>query len=175
MGKDYNLFISDYFFRGKHRDYAEALSNLVIDKKSNSKIFDSSIDLFMAAVLIGCRFNARSKPMKGETRKIMTSQFQLRYFDLMFIYSLVMLTNDFIEKDEDRIDNAFRNMNEAENWDLFQEYMLGGLEILYNTFFPEKDSFEKSNYDDYFDRLQTLLTDFKDTDKREEVMINPFE
>lgn len=174
MEKEYNLFSKDYLLRGIHREYSLALSDYIIDKKSGSKIFDSTIDLIMASVLVGCIQNKRSKPQKGESRRIMTEQFQSHYYDLMFIFHTVMLTNNYVENAEQRINNSFRNKNEKENWELFEEYMLGGLETLYNIFFPENDSMAKSNYDDYFDRLQTMLSDFNENDIKEENILNPF-
>ena len=168
MEKVDNMFLKDYLFKGKQREQSVALSDFIIDANSNSQIFDSTVELFMAAALVGCYYDKRVKPDKGETRKIFSEQLSSRYNDLMFIYKLVMLSNKSVEKSTDRINKAFRELDDKENWDLFEEYVLGGLEVLYNNFFPDSDSQAKSNYDDYFDRLYAILTEFKENDLKED-------
>ena len=172
MNSDNNMFLKDYLFKGRQREQSVALSDFEIEPKSNLKIFNSTVELFMIAALAGCYYSKRMKPDKGETRRIMSSQFTSRYKDLMFIYNLVMLTNDSVKEGTERINNAFRNVEKVENWNLFEEYIIGGLQIIYENFFPEDDSIVKSSYDDYFDRLYAMLTEFKENDIKEEELID---
>ena len=172
MAKEVNLFFKDYLFKGIQRDQSVALSDFEIESNSNLKIFNSTVELFMVAALVGCYHGKRVKADKGETRRIMSEQLMSRYNDLMFIYKLVMLANDAVDENTEKVNNAFRYTDKKENWDLFEEYVLGGLQILYDNFFPEKDSQAKSSYDDYFDRLYELLTEFKENDIKEEELID---
>ena len=167
-----NMFLKDYLFKGIQQQQAKMLSDFFIDDSSKSKIFNSTAELFMAAALVGCYNNKKVKPDKGETRRIMNEQLTSRYDDLMYIYRLVMLTNESVEKSTDRINNAFRNLDDDKNWDLFEEYVLGGLQVLYENFFPNNDSAEKNNYDDYFDNLYAMLKVFKENDLKEEAVID---
>ncbi len=171
MAKDVNLFFKDFLFKGIQREQSVALSDFEIESNSNLKIFNSTVELFMAAALVGCYHGKRVKADNGETRRIMSEQLMSRYSDLMFIYKLVMLANDAVDENTEKVNNAFRYTDKKENWDLFEEYVLGGLQILYDNFFPEKDSQAKSSYDDYFDRLYELLTEFKENAIKDEALI----
>lgn len=178
MSKESNMFLKDYLFKGIQREQSVALSDYEIEPDSSVKIFSSTVELFMISALVGCYHDKRIKPDKGETRRIMSSQFtspNSRYNDLMFIYKLVMLTNKSVSENTEKVNNAFRYTDKKENWDLFEEYVLGGLQVLYECFFPEKDSMAKSSYDDYFDRLYEMLTEFKENDIKEEVVVDILE
>lgn len=164
MDKNYNLFLDEYSFKGYQADYANSLSNYEIDSASKTKIYRTTIELFMAATLIGCYNNKRIKKTNGEqTRKIFQSAFKNHDNDLKFIYQLVMLSNAEKSQSDERIDAAFRNLNEEKNWNLLEEYMLGGIEILYMHFFSKNDNrISKDDFDDYFDKLFALINEFKE-------------
>lgn len=165
MNKNYNLFMDEYAYRGYQADYAKKLSENEIDTESKTKIYRTTVELFMAAVLIGCYNNKKIEKAKGEqTRKIFQQAFQNHDRDLRFIYRLVMLSNVEIADSEERISAAFKNLNEEKYWNLFEQYMLGGLEILHSHFFGgTENKTSKEDFDDYFEKLFALLIEFKET------------
>ena len=177
MDINYDIFLEEYAFRGYQADYANSLSKNEIDVESKTKIYRTTIELFMAAAVIGCYNNKRIKKAKGDqTRKIFQDAFRNHDRELRFIYQLVMLSNSNMVNSDDRINAAFRNLNDEKNWNLFEEYMLGGLEILYNHFFPKSENkISKDDFDDYFDRLFALIIEFKEIEETEDKSDDFFE
>lgn len=161
MAKEKNtqLFMDDYLFTGSHEEKVRKLVS-EIDNSSGAKIFSSAIELYMAAAVVGCYYNKRSVKEKGDkTFRIMQSQFSNHYYNLMFIYRLVMLNEENIGLDSiDKINNAFRYHENPENVQKFEEYMLGGIDILYDKLFISTNS----SYDDFLSSVNALIGEFKE-------------
>lgn len=173
--KNKGLFMDDYLFTGSHEEKARKLTS-EIDNASSSKIFSSAVELYMAAAVIGCHYKKRSPKEKGDkTFRIMQNQFTNHYSKLLFIYKLVMLNNSDLKLQPiDKINNAFRYRENEENVKVFEEYMLGGIDILYDKLFVSTNT----SYDDFLASLNSLLNDFtsnssdnEDIDFSEEVDI----
>lgn len=152
------LFMDDYLFVGSHEEKARKLTS-EIDNASGAKIFSSAVELYMAAAVIGCHFDRRSPREKGDkTYRIMQNQFSNHYYSLLYIYKLVMLSENNISLEPiDKINNAFRYYDEPENMKKFEEYMLGGIDILYDKLFISTNS----SYDDFLNSLNSLISEFK--------------
>lgn len=167
--KQKKLFMDDYLFVGSHEEKARKLTS-EIDNSSGAKIFTSAVELYMTAAIIGCYYGRRSKREKGEkTYRIMQSQFSNHYYQLVYIYKLVMLNEkDLLLESIDKINNAFRYYDDPNNMNKFEEYVLGGVEILYDKLFVSTNS----SYDDFLTSLNSLIGEFKDTVKKEEDDIN---
>lgn len=148
------LFLDDYIFKGEHEVKSRTLTSL-IDKESGTKVFNSAVELFITSAIVGCYYNKKSKPQKGDkTFKIMSSQFQNHYDVLLFIYKLTMLIGDEDNiGDIDRINRAFRYTDNQDNLSLFEEYMLGGLDEIYDRFMVSTNK----RYDDYLISLRSFL------------------
>ena len=177
MDNNYNIFLEEYVFRGYQADYANFMSKDEIDSDSKTKIYRTTIELFMAATVMGCYNNKRIKKAKGDqTRKIFQEAFKNHDSDLRFIYQLVMLSNSSILQSEERINAAFRNLNEENYWNMLEEYMLGGLEILYMHFSnQDTNKASKDDFDDYFDRLFALVAEYKEIDEKKDIDDEVFE
>lgn len=161
------MFDKDVLIKGKHATYLKALAKNQGDKLApegsvNFKIFDRYIDAYMLAPIIGM-LNGRksgqddSKDSAGMLAEIIIkNQPKLKY-----IYRLVVLLDDDGElSKEDRINRAFREDNNensvSEGMKLFNSYMLGGLEVLYETFV-----LACTTDDDYINKIYEFVTDFK--------------
>lgn len=167
------LFLEDYLFRGKHVKMVRDLTN-EIDKDSSSKLFTSAIELYKASAILGCLKNKTALPENtGENFRIFTEQFVNHGSELRFIYKLVLLVNEENSgEDIDRINVAFRDNENEKNIELFESYMLGGLEEIYKYFFEE---IKRVRYEDFFSGMKMFLSDNNYTDiSDDEIEDDPF-
>ena len=163
--KQKKLFMDDYLFVGSHEEKARKLTS-EIDNASGAKIFSSAVELYMTAAIIGSYYDHRSPREKGDkTYRIMQNQFSNHYYQLIYIYKLVMLSEkDLSLEPIDKINNAFRYYDNPENMKKFEEYMLGGIEILYDKLFVSTNS----SYDDFLNSVNKLMSEFKNVTKKDE-------
>lgn len=157
-----SIFLEDFNFRGPHEEKARALIN-TIDEKTGTKVFSIAIELYMVAACIGCRLERRSKPDKsGQGLRIFATQFTSRYKDLMFLFKLVLLSSNYNNLEPiDRVNRAFRNYSDDEYAELFEEYVLGGVDELYDYFFNKKNLL----YDDYLNTMIEVINMIRDLDE----------
>lgn len=155
------LFLDDYLFRGEYEEMARALIG-IIDPKSGTKIFNSAVELYIAAAVVGITLDKKANPSKGDkTLRIMATQFISRDNELDFLYRLVMLNADRKHVTAvDRINNAFKITNAdkeyADNVETFEKYMLGGLKEIYSSFIHKTNK----RFDDYLDCLNNFIEKF---------------
>lgn len=160
-----SLFMTDYVFKGSHCDKVLALTSK-IDADSNSYIFSSSVELFIFAALVGCYFNRRCKPERssGKETKIMVSQFIEHKNDINLAFRFVLLTGNRENSDSvERLNKTFRNPETDENYSLFEEYMLGGIDEIYEHLILSSNT----HYEDYLTSLNKFLNEIRGTDKEE--------
>lgn len=169
MAKEKNkgLFMEDYLFTGSHEEKARKLTS-EIDNSSASKIFSSAVELYIAAAVVGSFYKKRSKREKGDkTLRIMQNQFTNHSQKLKFVYKLVMLNEDDITLESiDKINNAFRYHEDEKNIKKFEEYMLGGIDILYDKIFISTNS----SYDDFLSSVNDLIAQFKDVQDEDDLV-----
>lgn len=81
-----------------------------IDPHSGATIFNSAVELYLTAAIVGAHYQLTANPDNtGDSKRIMASQFSNHYNDLKFVYQLVMLNADRDELSAvDRVNNAFR-------------------------------------------------------------------
>ena len=154
------MFVGEYAFTGKHADMVRSLTSK-IDNASNTKIFESAIELYIAAAIIGVHYNVQAERQKSDnTFKIFADQFKNHYSECLYVFKLVMLNaNNRAEAEIDRINNAFKFSEEDEeyaaNYKEFERYVLGGIEKLYKSFFESNNK----RYEDYLESLERLLSE----------------
>lgn len=159
------MFLDDYLFRGQYEEMARSLTS-VIDPASGSKIFNSGIELYMTAAVVGAVFDLKAEPATGDkTFRILANQFTNHGNELNFIFKLVMLNaNKTSSENIDRINNAFKyNPDDSEyqvNAKVFEKYMLGGLKELYDTFILSSNK----RYEDYLTSLNKFIEKFRKND-----------
>ena len=160
-----SLFMSDYVFKGSHCDKVLALTSK-IDADSNTCIFSSSVELFIFAALVGCYFNRRCKPERssGKETKIMVSQFIEHKNDINLAFRFVLLTGNRENADPvERLNRTFRNPETDDNYALFEEYMLGGVDEIYEHLILSSNT----HYEDYLTSLNKFLNEIRKNDEEE--------
>ena len=144
------MFDGNQYFTGVQANYLKDLCELranVPDREehNNFKIFNSYVDAYTVCPMIGYQYRRRI-PMgaasDGEVG-ILYEQIAKKKAELRFIYQILMLIDEDSEPDEEkRIFRAFKlseNSEEdkeqiAENMRIFNEYFLGGVDVLHEQF-----------------------------------------
>lgn len=138
------MFDKDYSIRGKHATYWKELCKTQADNENTHfKIFNYYIDAYMMAPLIGLLYGRKGHINPADENKdtagMLTEVLRKNQIKLKYIYRLIMLldSKDTMSQEE-RINRAFRydsnNQITQENMKVYNEYFLGGLEYLYESF-----------------------------------------
>lgn len=155
---DKNMFLKNYYFYGKHADMVKALTDKV-EEESGAKIFSSSVELFIYSAMVGLFYNHRSKPDsdKNKHTNILAEQFNGKNREIKIVFKFVTLLGNQDKFDEiTRLNKTFRNPETDENYKAFEEYVLGGLEEIYDKLMIKSNT----NYQDYLTSLNKLLNEF---------------
>lgn len=151
------MFDKEYSFTGKHADMVNNLTKS-FDNKKNS-FFKTNYEVYILAPIIGFLYNRKSDPDKtteSKPTKIFLKQLINNADDLWFNYALIMLLDTKNEPDlEKRIEKAFRRLENESDEELFESYVRGGVEVLY-----EKLMDGVTNPEDYPNRLYDFLEEF---------------
>ena len=166
-----NMFLEEYSFKGSQAQKVIDLTELSIDSSSETKIFNSVIELFIFSAIVGCFYNRKAKPDKDKTKtkKIFAGQFNTHIAELKLVFKFVMLTAKHEAVDEIvRLNKTFRNPETDENYSEFEEYMLGGLEEIHERLILDSNKI----YSDYLTSLNKLLSDLKNRKDEDEIIPN---
>ena len=148
------MFDKQMFFSGKHADY---LRHLAPSKKpgenkiQRTTIFSSNIEVIKAAPIVGFLFERKGQVDHDNSitaNTIFLDQIIKIKKNLMQNYRLIMLLHD---KDkisvEERINRAFKYDRQPDKRiygdKVFEQYMLGRIEILYEELIEGKDSLDE--------------------------------
>lgn len=160
------MFLEDYLFKGKQCEKAKALTTLKIDADSNCQIFSSAVELFIFASLVGAIKKRKSEPEKDNTNtlRIMASQFINHSYNLKLAFKFVILSSEIdIEDPVERLNRTFRNPETDENYTLFEKYMLGGIDELYDNLILDSNV----RFEDYLTSINEFLQNLKNSDSEE--------
>lgn len=131
------LFSKNIIITGIHATYMKALVNK-FDTKYKQGFFKRNLDVYIVAPIIGKLYNRKAEPDTSvqDDTKIMAEQLNPEMNDLLFNYRLIVFLEDRKDVDiEERSNRAFRydkNMDKRAYGDaVFNSYVLGGIEILY--------------------------------------------
>lgn len=154
------LFDSEFEFVGKHATYCRSL-------KEEIGLFTTFREAYMISAIVG--FLNGSKGIKDYTEKvqpasILPSELSKQRSNLINIYRYIMLLEDTPGFSiDDYKTRTFKDDSDEEspekvkqNMDLFNSYVLGGIEILYDKFK------ECSTKKDVVNTLNELLEQFVD-------------
>lgn len=167
------MLIKTYNFTGKHAVYMANLvgDNLDSDNKNEEEItktqfFKRNIDVMFAAAVLGFRLNRRGKQEMSADKKrtILNEQIISNQSLIQFIYRLIVLLDNTIEEDfEEKLKIAFAqnttsiertNEEQEDKYEkLFYQYILGGIEYLYENLI--------GNGNNPIDNIGQLLDDFQ--------------
>lgn len=169
------MLLKSYSFTGKHAKYMELL---VGEDKDNPdvfhpKFFERNIDVMFAAALVGFRQNTLGKIDSFgnvEKRTINVEQILKNAKTIQFLYRLIVLLNKVDNAStEDKLKTAFGQnteiVDDGENRQtqttldlqeerLFFDYILGGIEYLYDNLINNGNS-------DPIENIHQLIQDFE--------------
>lgn len=154
------MFDKEYSFRGKH---AEKVIKLTMNFDENTSLFERAFDVYIMAPIVGFLYGRKADLDKSseETKKIFPDILMREKDNLMFNYRLIMLLDKNNEPELDkRIDKAFRLYGKEEvksDEELFEQYVRGGVDILYEKLIENANSPE-----DYIKNLYDFMEDFDD-------------
>lgn len=135
-------FTSDYKFRGKHATYVKFLSKNRGELRENGvNVFNRILDVYLLAPIIGLYYNKRGvvDHDSNDTSTIFYAQIEQEKPALDYVYRMVIMCDVNTDKDYiGRVEQAFKYDNDSiqtENNDrVFNSYVLGGVEYLYDLF-----------------------------------------
>lgn len=152
------MFDKEYSFRGKHCEYVVKLTASYDDK--GHKLFNTNYDVYAIAPIIGFLYQRKAELDKsGETTKIFPDKLMKEHANLMFNYRLIMLLDEKNEADfNERVNKAFRYYGQSKatsDEELYEEYVRGGVEVLYEKLIQPANSAE-----DYLKNLYDFMEEF---------------
>ena len=141
------MFERDYTICGRHATYIKYLVN-------DAKVFERYIDVYMTAAAIGCLYDKIGSEMPSNDRaRIYADAFSTEREKCMELFRTVILADrSKTWNHEERINICFRYRDEKmentvpsitdeelsimkEAMELFNSYVLGGIELLYDSFY----------------------------------------
>ena len=141
-----DMFEKDYTIHGIHATYIKYLVN-------EAKVFERYIDVYMTAAAMGCLYDKRSIENSSTDRaRIYADAFSTERDKFMELFRTVILsdaskpwsseerTNICFRYRDEKIENAVPSITDEEvaimkeALDLFHSYMLGGVELLFDSF-----------------------------------------
>lgn len=159
--KNVRLFESDVTITGIHATHLKFLVN-------DAKIYNDYIDVYMNAAVFGYMYSQKADRDSSDSTdraRIYADAFSTHRTECIFLYRLIMLLDDAQMSTEERLDRAFRyDANpdkEAElqaSIELFNSYVRGGIEYMYNQFTTGCTS-----RDDYIRNIFVVSRNFKDS------------
>lgn len=169
------MFDKEYSFKGTHADKVIKLTAKFDDKNA---VFKRNLDVYIMAPIVGFLYQRKAEGNNEgdqKTTKIFPQQLIENQDDLAFNYRLIMLLDKNYEPDlEKRIDKAFRDYNSSrasEDEKLFESYVLGGVDVLYEKIIGNTGNTETylSNLYDFMEEMDDRYNQTIDTNHIEEL------
>ena len=128
--------VDEMFFVGKHREYVDKLWT---KNQIQESYFKRLVDLYAVAAIIGLKTNRRSPEERDETdikRTVQMKQLNENYQILLPIMRLILIFDTSRNLSfEEKLEGAFAIPDNIEtyqeNMELFNSYVRGGIEYLY--------------------------------------------
>lgn len=161
------MFDGDYVFRGKTATYAKFLAkNKGVEDEERANVFDKVIDVLLIAPLVGVaegNYISEEEDPNSDKSTIQYATIHTNRNELKFVYRMVMLANPLSQNNEDKISQAFRHDMDSDsenpNMKIFNGYVRGGIEILYEQF---KDAYTYKKQQDKKDYIAKRMVAFVD-------------
>lgn len=178
------MFNKDFDIYGEPAEHLKHLCELRSnvphrEQYGNFKIFNSYVDAYVLCPLIGYKYSRRV-PMgqqKDGNAGILTEALTSKFNELKFVYQIIMLIDTDSEPDvEKRVYRAFNLSEETDdekefvkaNMKIFNEYFLGGIEVLYEEFV-----LKCTDKDEYLRAMAKFVNDYE-RDNNIEILNNNF-
>lgn len=157
------MFTGDIYIRGKYATYLKYLSQKTEknDKKEKvAGVFERMIDVYMTAAIVGVNYGLRrdDENTNSDTVKIFADVVNREQDNLISIFRIVMLVDNStgLSADE-KIARAFKAPDTSENMKLFNAYVRGGIEWLYEQFTDGA-----TTRDEYISKIHEVVESFKE-------------
>lgn len=160
LSKENNMFDREYSFTGTH---AKQVSKLTSSLDSNSKkvLFNTVVEVFVLAPIIGFLYGRKGEKNREDNvdKKIFADAMLNHKEKIEYNYKLIILLDKEHEPDDEkRLDKAFRTFEHSkEDLELFNSYVLGGIEVLYDKLIGKA-----TNIDEYINNLYDFIDEFND-------------
>ena len=155
------MFDKQYRFTGSHAEKVSALTS-IFDDVAKAKLFERNLDVYMNAPLVGFLFKRKGVKNSDSSiadQNIFPEQLINNSEQLKYIFRLILILDTQYESNEDaRLDKAFRRFGAEEaDLQLFDAYVLGGVEILY-----EKLVDGSTDPIEYINRMYDFVEEFNE-------------
>ena len=155
------MFDKECSFKGRHAVRVNELT-MNFDGKGEgkgNKLFLRNYDVYLLAPIVGFLYQRRADidtSTDVSPTKIFAEILMKNSDELKFNYRMIMLLDKNYEADiEKRIDKAFRGNESPEDIERYEQYVRGGVDLLY-----EKLMENVTNPDEYVLRLYDFLEEF---------------
>lgn len=154
------MFSSDIYVRGKYASWLKFLSEKTEKNDKSEKVagvFKRDIDVYLTAAVIGLNFGLRREADNNSDKaKIHVDTVLKEQNNLMFIFRIAMLVDNSTGLNADeKIKRAFKSPDTPENIELFNSYVRGGIEWLYEQFTEGT-----TTKDDYLAKIYEIVNSF---------------
>ena len=152
------MFDKQYRFSGSHAQMVSELTS-VFDESAKAKLFVRNLDVYINAPLIGFLYKQKGTKNTDSTiadQNIFPEQLINNTDTLQYLFRVILLLDtDYEENKEKRLDKAFRHFgSDEEDLALFDSYVLGGVEVLYEKLIQGTEPGE------YLNRLYDFIEEF---------------
>ncbi len=157
------MFTGDIYVRGKYATYLKYLSQKTEKNDRKEKVagvFERMIDVYMTAAIVGVNYGLKCEDVNSnsDTVKIFADVVNREQNNLVSIFRIVMLVDNTTGLSiDEKIDRAFRNPDTPDNMKLFNAYVKGGIEWLY-----EKFTEGAATRDEYIAKIYEIVENFKE-------------
>ena len=154
------MFDKEYVFYGKHADIVKKLTS-PLTSNIKKKLFENNIDVYVVAPLIGYLYNRKADVEKGadSTTKVFRDKIMDESDSLKYNYRLLMVLLNKDKSQEELTRIAFNLDNDdkarAEYDQLYNQYVLGGVEVLNEKLFEDA-----SDIDEYLMNAYNFMEEF---------------
>ena len=161
MADSFEYFKRDVIILGKHSRYVDEMWK---QNQIQESFFKRLVDLYTIAPIIGLRTKRKAPVDRSEDNKrtVQVAQLLTKIEDLNTVMQMVLLLDETDHLSiEQRVNRAFRDPRSEEeyekNMDLFNSYVRGGIEVLYENLVRRSLGIE----DDYTDvRIGNIIALF---------------
>lgn len=154
------MFTSDIYVRGKYASWLKFLSEKTEKNDKSEKVagvFKRDIDVYLTAAIVGLNFGLRREADNSPDKaKIHVDTVLKEQDNLTFVFRIAMLVDNSTGLNADeKINRTFKSPDAPENMELFNSYVRGGIEWLYEQF-TEGTTIK----DDYLAKIYEIVDSF---------------
>ena len=150
--------LDEFYIRGRLKDLVD---KMWVQNKKTESYFRALIDIYAISAVIGLKTGRRLEEESSEEKRTVQLKQISDYIQILkpIMQLVLMLDTSRGLSEEDRIQSAFRNPENKEEYDanmnLFNSYARGGIEYLYDQLVTRNRNDETDHFDD--SRLNNMI------------------